>query len=197
MNKRKLLADLKCEKGLTLVEMVIVAGVIVILCSIAVVGYMHFRDRARIAVMYSDIRLVKLAASRFNQDLGFFPLEVGAGVDPGLVSKYGWQDGAHSGAWETADANGMLDRWNGPYLKKWRTNPWGGHYDWENYPPGYENMGISGGAVFLSLKPDLLAGRGGMPPTNFEAKLQKRGVDASPWLHYIAVHLGNYTAPEG
>jgi general secretion pathway protein G len=187
-----LLAMTEDQSGFTLLELMIVVGVIMILASFGAVAAHHTRERARLSLLYTDIRTAKMAAQRFEQDLGFYPLDCGANVDPGLVDKYGWRDGNHSGAWDVADAEGLLDAWNGPYMEKWGRNPWGGVYEWDNYPPGYSYMGIEGGAVYLSLKSKNGAGTLGLPPARLETILEKAGVDESPITNFVTVRMGRY-----
>jgi general secretion pathway protein G len=189
-----LLALTEEQSGFTLLELMIVVGVIMILASFGAVAAHHTRERARLSLLYTDIRTAKSAAQRFEQDVGFYPLDCGAGVDPGLVDKYGWQEGSHSGAWDLANAEGLLDGWNGPYMEKWGRNPWGGVYEWDNYPPGYSYMGITGGAVYLSLKAKSGAGTLGLPPSRLEDVLEKAGVDESPIQNFVTVRMGRYPA---
>ncbi len=183
---------LKSNKGFTLLQMIIDVAVLGVLSSMITVASRHARERARLAVFYTDIRWIKLAAGRFEADCGFYPLDVWRNVDPGLVEKYGWKDGGHSNKWEAADAAGKLDGWNGPYLDTWKRNPWDGLYDWDNYPPSYDYMGIKGGAVYITLKPKNWGGKTGMPPLKYEDLLEKLGIDVSNWDYCVAVRMGRY-----
>lgn len=173
-------------------ELMLSVAFVMIASSMATMACLHARERARLAIFYTDIRQTKLAAHRFEIDVGFFPLDVWRNVDPGLVEKYGWKKGGHSNMWKKVDNLGMLDGWSGPYLEEWKRNPWGGLYDWDNYPPGYNYMGITGGAVFLTLKPKSWGGKEGMPPPHYENILEAAKVDTSPWDYCVAVYLGRY-----
>jgi prepilin-type N-terminal cleavage/methylation domain-containing protein len=183
------------RSGFNLIELVIVLGMIGIITAAALMVFGNTRERGLVANFYTELRTIKLAAISFEADLGFFPLEVGRGVDPGLTEKYGWQDGPHSGAWNVADAKGMLDNWHGPYLPKWKKNPWGGSYDWDNFPPGYSYMGINGGAVFLTLRPDGGAGDDGVPSDYYERLFEKDGLDVVNGDNLISIWIGQYPAP--
>ena len=180
------------QSGFTLIELIVVLGILGIVVTITSLGYKHSTNRARMAVLYSDIRQTKIAAQRFEQDCGFYPLDVVRGVDPGLVEKYGWLDGGHSAAWEQVDSQGLLDTWGGPYLTEWRANPWGGLYEWDNYPPGFTYAGIEGGAVFLTLRPTAFGGTEGLPPMDFEQVLEQHGVDITTQKFMTVVLLGQY-----
>lgn len=180
------------QKGFSLIELVLATSMVLFLSSMAVMGTSHARERARMAQLYADIHRVKMAAQQFEQDVGFYPLDVTQNVDPSFVDKYGYLTGGHSGQWDLAEAQGLLSDWSGPYLEKWPRNPWGGTYEWDNYPPGFDFMGIQGGAVFLSLKPSAMGGKDGLPPIYYEGLLEKAGVDVSPSANCVLVQLGKY-----
>jgi len=177
---------LRRQKGFTLLELVMVSGVAMMLMVMGLMTTKHVRNRAMLAVFQTDIRIVKEAAIRFEQDVGFFPPDVWRGIDPGLVNKDGWQEGGHSATWEEMD----LSRWNGPYLKKWKLNPWGGLYDWDNYPSHYTCWGIPGGGVYLTLKPSTWGGMDGMPKASFEDLLEHLEIDKSQESGVVAVWMG-------
>ncbi len=178
--------------GFTLLELIVAFMVLAVLASIALVYAKNVRHKALMALFYSDIRQVKIAANRFQQDMGFYPPDVWRGVDPGLIEKYGWRDGGHSSKWDQLD----LSNWNGPYLenwkKGWKRNPFGGLYDWDNYEEGYSHMGITGPAAYLTLKPSEWGGTTGLPLPLFEDELEAAGVDVSSWAYCVAVKMGEY-----
>jgi len=175
-------------RGFTFLELIVAVTMIAFLSSTFYLATRWTRDRAYFAQFASDIRAVKIAAQRFEQDVGVFPPDVWRGVDPGLVEKEGWMAGGHSAKWDTVDLSG----WKGPYLEKWDRNPWGGLYDWDNYEPGTSYMGITGGAVYLTLKPSTWGGTTGLPKPDFEDILEGRGLDQSPWTYCVAVRMGTY-----
>lgn len=179
----------KNNGGFTIIELVLVVALIGILGAMASVALQHARERAKLALYYSDIRQTKLAAQQFEQDVGVMPPDVWRGVDPGLVDKYGWKvPGKYSDAWNSVDLSG----WNGPYMKEWKPSPWGGLYDWDNYPPGYNYMGIPGGAVYLTLKPTSWGGTEGLPPPRYEKILEDSNVDRSKQKNVVAAYMGRY-----
>ena len=182
----------KSNSGFTLVELVIAFAVVAVLAAMATVHSKFVRHKALMAIFYSDIRQVKLAANRFEQDMGYYPPDVWRGVDPGLIEKYGWQSGGHSADWDEID----LSNWNGPYLENWKDgwkrSPFGGLYDWDNYAAGVDYMGIKGPAVYLTLKPTSWGGTGGLPLPEYEKQLEEAGVDQSNWEYCIAVKMGDY-----
>ncbi|MCZ7587217.1 MAG: prepilin-type N-terminal cleavage/methylation domain-containing protein [Deltaproteobacteria bacterium] len=186
-----LIHAIRHRQGFTTLELVVALAIVGVLYASFYMSAKWARDRALHALFMADIRQVKIAATRFETDIGFFPPDVWRNVDPGLIAKNGWAQGGHSAKWETPD----LSDWRGPYLENWpvwKRNPWGGTYDWDNYEPGYEYMGIPGGAVYLTLKPSEWGGRMGLPKPDFEARLQEMGIDKSPWPHVVSVQMGVY-----
>jgi len=178
---------IKDNRGFTLLELIVVAGITMVLITMGLFATRNVRNRAMLAVLQGDVRMVKEAALRFKHDVGIFPPDVARGVDPGLASKTGWQSGSHSAVWDSLD----LSTWNGPYMKEWKRSPWGGIYDWDNFPAHYSSMGIPGGGAYLSLKPSDWGGADGMPKETFEEMLENMGVDQSAQRGVIAVYLGS------
>ncbi|NLH49793.1 MAG: type II secretion system protein [Myxococcales bacterium] len=174
-------------RGFTFVELLVVLAIVSVLMAIATMTTKYLRYRAMLAVFYSDIRLIKQAAIRFEADVGCFPPDVWRGVDPGLVNKYGWKvAGQYSTTWDQVDLKG----WKGPYLRAWKRSPYGGLYDWDNYPSNYTAWGIPGGGVYVTLKPLSWGGGDGMPTMEFEQILEDQGVDRSKEKRVIAVWMG-------
>lgn len=174
-------------RGFTFVELLVVLAIVSALMAIATMTTKYLRYRAMLAVFYSDIRLIKQAAIRFEADVGCFPPDVWRGVDPGLVNKYGWKvPGQYSTTWNQVDLKG----WKGPYLRAWKRSPYGGLYDWDNYPSNYTAWGIPGGGVYVTLKPLSWGGGDGMPTMEFEQILEDQGVDRSKEKRVIAVWMG-------
>lgn len=185
--ERTIMASGDRRNGFTLLEVLIVVTIVMILAVTGAVSVKWSRQRAYIAIFQTDIRMVKEAAGRFEVDCGFFPPDVYRGVDPGLVTINGWQSGNHSATWDELD----LSCWNGPYLAEWKKNPWGGLYDWDNYPAHYTAWGIPGGGVYVTLKPSTWGGAGGLPPQQFEDFLEEAGWDASTQDRVIAARVGH------
>jgi prepilin-type N-terminal cleavage/methylation domain-containing protein len=178
------------RRGFTLLELMAALVVLGIITVTAIMQTQHTRERAMLALFMEQVRLTKIAAQRFEADVGNFPPDVWRGVDPGFVSKYGWQAGSHSATWDQMDLIG----WKGPYLKQWPRNPWGGLYDWDNYPSNYTAWGIPGGGVYLTLKPSTWGGTDGMPSAKFEELIEGLGIDKSKDKGVVAVWIGQEPA---
>ena len=174
------------NRGFTFIELLIALSIIFLVGSMGVLTTRHVRNRAMLARFKGDIRVIKQAAIRYEGDCGFFPPDVYRGVDPGLREEYGWKKGSHSVVWESI----KCDVWRGPYIRGWPRNPWGGLYDWDNYPSNYTAWGIPGGGVYLTLKPSTWGGKDGLPPRDFEELAESLGIDRSRDDYVIAVWMG-------
>ncbi|MCZ7587218.1 MAG: type II secretion system GspH family protein [Deltaproteobacteria bacterium] len=154
----------RSRMGFSILDIMIALAIVGILASVYNFTMKWSRERAMVALFMADARQVKVAATRFFQDTGFFPPDVSRDVDPGLIAVDGWKNGGHSAKWDDLD----LTDWRGPYLENWsawKRNPWGGSYDWDNYEEGYSSQGIPGGNIYLTLKP----GNWGRPRRDAEA----------------------------
>lgn len=87
------------NRGFTIVELLIVIVVIGILAAITIVAFSGVQERARYAVMQSDIRNINNAIIAFQADNGYYPRTGTAGGNvtanppfalniPGLVPQY-------------------------------------------------------------------------------------------------------------
>ncbi|MCB1153011.1 MAG: prepilin-type N-terminal cleavage/methylation domain-containing protein [Deltaproteobacteria bacterium] len=195
---RKLPKDGRSRSGFTLIEVIVMCGIVAILTTMYMGTSAWAHHRAMVAVFQADMRMVKLGAQRFEQDLGVYPPDVVRGIDPGMIDKYGWQAGDSSGGrWAklTENRSEYERQWSGPYIDwhTWKRNPWGGLYDWDNYEPTRGvYMGIPGGAVYVTLKPSTWGGKDGLPPPQFEDILEATGFDISPWPYVVAARIGQY-----
>jgi prepilin-type N-terminal cleavage/methylation domain-containing protein len=99
----------RSRSGFTLVELMIVVGVIALLAAIALPGFVRSRENSLNSRFASDIRIARDAFIMYAQERGNYPPDVQPGVLP----------------------QGMED-----YLKRvdWGgTTPLGGVWDWDNW----------------------------------------------------------------
>ncbi len=105
------------RRGFSLVELLVVIAIIGILAAIIVPNAFKAVEKGKVAATVADLKAFKTAALNYYADTGVWPEDKGRGVDPGFMTDPG------------------VDGWNGPYLERWpEKTPFGGEYDWENWP---------------------------------------------------------------
>ncbi len=135
--------------GFTLIELLVVIAIIGILAAIIAPNAFNAIEKARIAEAISDLKAIKTAALSYYSDVGFFPPDVQAGIDPGFMQPLPAEE--DSGTWHNAGLDRdqavpvIEEKWDGPYLEKWKVyHPWKkyataqnddrcGKYDYENW----------------------------------------------------------------
>lgn len=132
---------LRSEKGFTLIEVIVVAGIIAILAGILVPLIFKEIDESRIMRANADIGSVSSAILVFKKDTGQWPvmdptcnangtLLVGSGVVPANLPALGY-DTSITGSFAdhlTTDTNGCYNNWKGAYMAGVKADPWGFQY---------------------------------------------------------------------
>lgn len=152
------------QKGFTLVEVIVVAGIIAILAGILVPLILKEIDEARITRAYADARSLSTSLIILKKDTGKWPdfngacnpaaatFIFGSGALPAGLAAQGYDQSA-SIAFDdflVSDANGCYGaRWKGPYLAHASEDPWGNAYIMN---PG--NFAAGGTVWLLSAGPD-------------------------------------------
>lgn len=134
----------KGEKGFTLVEVLVVAGIIAILAGILVPLILKEIDESRISRAYGDIRAISTAMIIYKKDTGQWPdmhadcnhsvtlLSGGSNLPVGFTEK-GFDDNTE-GFYDTYFVYNDLantcniPNWKGPYLTSVMGDPWGNSY---------------------------------------------------------------------
>ena len=130
------------RKGFTLIEVIVVAGIIAILAGILVPMIFKEIDEAKITRASADIRSISSAMFIFRKDTGKWPvmdgtcteagtLLSGQGNNPsGLAAKGFDQTGESSfNNHLPQDVNGCYNNWKGPYIAIVTADPWGNAYE--------------------------------------------------------------------
>lgn len=81
--------QLRPSKAFTLIELLIVVGIIAILASIAVVNFLEAQTRAKVSAVKSDLRTISLGLEAYAVDNNRYPPACGVGpyfVSPGPFS---------------------------------------------------------------------------------------------------------------
>ncbi|HTP05822.1 MAG TPA: type II secretion system protein GspG [Nitrospirota bacterium] len=127
------------QKGFTLIEVIVVAGIIAVLAGILVPLIFKEIDESKIARASADVRSISNAVIILRKDTGQWPVSsscqstvtllTGAGNVPALAG--GW-NGATPLSFDlrlnTDDVPCWPNTWKGPYLAAVNADPWGNAY---------------------------------------------------------------------
>ena len=132
----------KREKGFTLIEVIVVAGIIAILAGILVPMIFKEIDEARITRATADIKSIQTAILVMKKDTGSWPTKnsvdtndcttlfgQGKGVTIGSVT--GWRDySMNMCAFDDSFSQNTYsyNNWKGPYMATVSPDPWGNMY---------------------------------------------------------------------
>ncbi|MEK6743343.1 MAG: type II secretion system protein GspG [Nitrospirota bacterium] len=147
---------LRKQRGFTLVEVIVVAGIIAILAGILVPLILKEIDEARITRSYADVRSMSTSIVVFRKDTGKWPnlnggctatvsFVFGEGALPSGLAAQGYDQTTSVSLddYLAIDGTGCYGaRWKGPYLAHTSADPWGNAY--------FINAGnFAGGAVWI------------------------------------------------
>ena len=132
---------LKKNGGFTLIEVIVVAGIIAILAGILVPLVLKEIDESRITRATADVRSIYTAVVVFKKDIGQWPVMnadcdpavsmlTGKGASPSNLAAMGYDDSAaelYSDHLST-NANNCYNNWKGPYIADVTADPWGNAY---------------------------------------------------------------------
>lgn len=130
------------QSGFTLVEVIVVAGIIAILAGILVPLILKEIDESRITRAYADIRSISNAVIIFKKDTGKWPnldggcaptmtLLVGEGTIPSNAAAMSFDPAStnYFANYFSRDDTGCYgSRWKGPYMTIVSADPWGNSY---------------------------------------------------------------------
>lgn len=134
--------------GFTLIELLVVISIIGLLSSIVFASLQNAREKGKVARAVGDAEALKKAVEFYNNDIGFYPPDVGRGWDPGFLKPLPWNPdtGATSipscGHCPPNWVDIVQQRWGGPYLASWPSfTPWNGKYDYNYWAAGASRYG--------------------------------------------------------
>jgi len=91
----------KSEQGFTLIEMLVVMGIIGILAVFIIANLQTARNKALLTRAKSDFRAIHQALIMYEDDHGDYPPDASRSVPPGLekyLGSHGWPEGAWPGS---------------------------------------------------------------------------------------------------
>ena len=129
------------KKGFTLIELMIVAGIIAILAGILVPLIFKEINESRITRAVADIRSISSAVMVFNKDVASWPVRdatcnanvtllTGDGNLPANLAALGYDPSVTSSLNDhlSTDTNVCYTNWKGPYMARVTADPWGYSY---------------------------------------------------------------------
>jgi general secretion pathway protein G len=127
------------QSGFTLVEVIVVAGIIAILAGILVPLILKEIDESRITRAAADVRSITNAIIILKKDTGQWPITAtcsntatllqGGGNIPTLAAGWDSTENVSFDDYLSSDANGCWSaRWKGPYIPFLSADPWGNAY---------------------------------------------------------------------
>jgi general secretion pathway protein G len=119
------------KSGFTLLEMLIVLGILVMLIALAAPRFLGAQKKADIQTAKTQIGLFRGALERYALDMKTFPT-----TEQGLEALIGPPAAAESTTAEGTPSSGVAGKWDGPYLNvsEIPLDPWGNPYQYR-YPP--------------------------------------------------------------
>ena len=106
--------------GFTLIEMVVVIAIIGILSAVLLPNAFKQIEKSKCAQCVEDAHAIKTAALQYYADVNKWPPDFGISVpnpNPFLENPF-------------SPGTPEYERWDGPYLEKWKTHAWGGMERW-------------------------------------------------------------------
>jgi general secretion pathway protein G len=119
-------ARAKNSRGFTLIELMVVVGIISALSGIALPAYQGYGERARVIQAKSDLRNIQNAMELLVIDTDLWPGPSNANVvNPGGANEV-WNLSLPQAGLVATD--GAFIGWDGPYLDSMPLDPWGNSY---------------------------------------------------------------------
>jgi general secretion pathway protein G len=106
------------RRGFTLIEILIVLGIIMLLASVAVVALVPQLKGARIDAMKAKIMSFETALDAYNLNIGHYPNEQEGGLQALLIKP-------------AFDSEATSEKWRGPYLKEDPADAWGNKFNYQ------------------------------------------------------------------
>jgi len=132
--------QLKKQSGFTLIEVIVVAGIIAVLAGILVPLIFKEIDESKITRAAADVRSISSALIILKKDTGQWPVSATCTNTVTLLNGSGSMPSALAAGWDNTtmhDINDYLstddnacwpNTWKGPYIAMVNADPWGNRY---------------------------------------------------------------------
>lgn len=133
--------NLRNNKGFTLIEVIVVAGIIAVLAGILVPLIFKEIDESKITRAAADVKSISTALIVLKKDTGQWPVSAsceptvtllhGNGTIPSFSAAANWDQSAFNlfDYYLNTDDNGCWPTtWKGPYMARVNADPWGNAY---------------------------------------------------------------------
>lgn len=126
------------QRAFTLVELLVTIAIIGVLSTLATISVTYARNRAKIVKAQHDVDTLVTAAKMLETDTGYWPLHQTVDEVTTAGTNEAWDLSAPAVGLVATD--GGYPRWNGPYIGRIPTDPWGHAYF---YDSDYRISGIN------------------------------------------------------
>jgi prepilin-type N-terminal cleavage/methylation domain-containing protein len=180
----------RTSRCFTLVEVLIVVGIIGVLAAVAFVSVSGAIRDAKITQATQNAEKLKVATELYFRDLGFYPPDTNRGADPGFTQPLPYFPDGHTGTELSSDAHCPEDwedivasQWKGPYLPEWPIEtPWGGKYDYNYWASGGGRYGCTvPPGIYMGIQRDY--SEQGPIPSSIEQQMLDLGYDKDGCLN--------------
>ena len=113
----------RSRRGFTLIEILIVLGIIILLAGAAIVALVPQQKGARIDTTKLKMKSIETGIEAYNVNIGHYPNEQEGGLEALRVKP-------------SFDTEAMGQNWRGPYLKEDPVDSWGQKFNYQLSQPG-------------------------------------------------------------
>ncbi|MCA9040075.1 MAG: type II secretion system major pseudopilin GspG [Planctomycetaceae bacterium] len=117
--QKRIIRKSRQRRGFTLIEVLVVLGIIVLLATMVGPRILGSREKADRDATFAQVKSIKSNLERYQLDMKTFP-----STEAGLAALIEEPS-------EDAEGVGNVDNWAGPYMEEIPPDPWGNDYQYE------------------------------------------------------------------
>ena len=144
------------QKGFTIVELLVVVGIIALLTTLALASFNYARNKSKREKTRHDITVIHNAIVMLASDSNEWPghqevLELGGAVPNNEYCADGCANSLASDMAGLEGTDGNFSGWNGPYLNETLEDPWGNEYFFDtDYEINIDDEPCDGGGACIT-----------------------------------------------